>query len=542
MQNEDDRSGLRTALSGAWRRRARIAIFAVLCSIAAFLASAAETPQYSALSQVLISRQNLAATVSGSADPSLNQQPDRVAQTQAEIARVPVVARRTVSAARVDEGWVTFLQNSEVSPNADSDILTFVVRDGSASRAVRLATEYAKQFVRYRRELDTAAFQAALRGLDDRLRSLSATGKQSSRLYGELVAKQQQLRTLASLQTGNATVLRRATAAQRVKPRPVRSVILGGLLGLIVAALLAMFAESRDTTIRTTDVLARLTGQSPLAYLSPPHRRRGREPTNDLLRGEPEQYRMLAANLTFVAGKFQAKAVLVTSALPGEGKSTTVAHVATALAAGGLRVLVLDADSRAPAVHRWFGVPPRPGLFDLVSSTNGNGHGHGSSASALASVAHEIELHDSERGGTPGRMIGGLAVVPAGTRPVDPLVTLGSRGLAELVDGARASYDLILIDSLPLLPVSDTLPMLRQVDGVLLVAMLGRLRRSELAEATSSVSRAGAPLLGVAVTGQASLQAEAYAYPYATNGDGKRRPGVSAPPESRAPTGEETWC
>jgi succinoglycan biosynthesis transport protein ExoP len=541
MNNEDDRSGLRTALSGAWRHRARIAIFAVLCSVAAFLASAAETPQYSALAQVLISRQNLAATVSGSADPSLNQQPDRVAQTQAEIARVPVVAQRTVSAAHVNEGWKTFVRNAEVSPKPDSDVLNFVVRDASAGRAVRLATEYATQFVRYRRELDTAAFQAALRGLDDRLRSLSAAGKQSSRLYGDLVAKQQQLRTLASLQTGNATVLRRATAARRVKPRPVRSVILGGLLGVIVGALLATFAESRDTTIRTTDVLARLTGQSPLAYLSPPRRRRGRELTNDLERGEPEQYRMLAANLTFVAGKLQAKAVLVTSALPGEGKSTTVAHVATALAAGGLRVLVLDADSRAPAVHRWFGDPPCPGLFDLVSSKNGRGHDHASTASALTTVAHEIELVDWDEGGTPGRMIGGLTVVPAGTRPVDPLVTLGSRGLAEVVSGARASYDLILIDSLPLLPVSDTLPLLRQVDGVLLVAMLGRLRRPELAAATSSFSRAGVPLLGVAVTGQASPQADTYAYPYATNGDGNRQSDPPPPVTSRARTAEETW-
>jgi receptor protein-tyrosine kinase len=138
-------------------------------------------------------------------------------------------------------------------------------------------------------------------------------------------------------------------------------------------------------------------------------------------------------------------------------------------------------------------------------------------------------------------MIGGLTVVPAGTPPVDPLVTLGSRGLAELVGGARASYDLILIDSLPLLPVSDTLPLLRQVDGVLLVAMLGRLRRSELAEATSSFSRAGVPLLGVAVTGQASSQADTYADAYAANGDGNRRPDPSAPVTSRATTSEENW-
>jgi Mrp family chromosome partitioning ATPase/capsular polysaccharide biosynthesis protein len=550
MTDVDGKPILRTASNGARRRWKLIVLLAIVSSAAALFVSSRGTPEYSALAQVLISRQNLAATVSGSVDPSLTQQPDRVAQTQAEIAKSPVVAQRTLSAARVDETWETFLHHSRVSPSPNSDVLAFRVNDTSRERAGKLASEYADQFVRYRRELDTAAVKNARLGLARNLRSLRASGKRASSLYGDLVAKNDQLRTLESLQTGNTTLLRRATDARQVKPQPVRSLILGGLLGMIIGAILAGLAEARDTTIRTTDMLAQLSGNSPLAYLPSPRGARRHDSTIPLQGGATEPYRMLAANLTLVAGKSTAKVVLVTSALPKEGKSTTVANIATALVAGGLRVMVLDADSRAPTVHERFGLPGGPGLFDVVSRTRlleGD-----SSTISIATVAHEVELNRGHSGDeawrlvwadpssqsvsfkrSASRMVGRLSVVPAGTPPTDPLVTLDNRALTDLLQEVRGSYDFVLLDSPALLFVSDTLPLLRQVDGVVLVAMLGRVRRSHLAEVTRSFSRADVPLLGVVATGQVPSLADTHEYPYIRSVSTNWRSEGSAPAASR---------
>jgi Mrp family chromosome partitioning ATPase len=518
ITNAESGSGLRAAFTGAGRRWRPIALFAIVTSAAAFLVSSQGAPKYSALAQVLISRQSLAATVSGSVDPSLAQQPDRVAQTQAEIARNPVVAQRTVAAAGAHENWATFLAHTSVSPSPNSDVLIFNVTDANRYRAGKLATDYAEQFVRYRRELDADGFQTALGEVANNLRSLRAAGKRSSSLYRDLVAKVRQLRTLQSLQTGNTTVLRAATDARQVEPHPMRSLVLGGLLAVITGAILAGLAEARDTTIRTPDELAQLTGTPPFAYLPSPRPRPSPEATIHLDSPAMEPYRILAANLTIVASTSTSKAVLVTSALPEEGKSTTVANMATALAAGGLRVLVFDADSRAPTLHKHFGLPARPGLFDVVSPTNSLEVAWGTTS--LAEVTRDVELSHVSQDTTwrriwldpisgaaafrPSRneVVGRLSVVPAGTPPSDPLVTLGNRGLADLVQQVRDSYDFVLIDAPALLPVADTLSLLPQVDGVLLVAMLERIRRSQLIEVTRSLSRADVPLLGIAATGE----------------------------------------
>src|SRR5205807_7529068 len=121
---------------------------------------------------VLLSSQNLALALTNTQDTSVYQQPDRIAQTQANLARVPTVPRRTLAAAHVRESAQSFLSSSSVSPEQNANMLDFTVTNANPVLAARLATEYAGQFTKFRRELDTAALAHARQDVQGRITAL----------------------------------------------------------------------------------------------------------------------------------------------------------------------------------------------------------------------------------------------------------------------------------------------------------------------------------------------------------------------------------
>ncbi len=501
-------SSLRDYLRVLRRRKWLVIQAAVLVPAAAVALSLHQQTLYEASSEVLLSRQNLAATLTNTPDATLSQDADRLVETQANLARVPAVAARVLKAARVtDRTAEDFLDSSSVKAKTNADLLEFTVTDPNPALAARLASEYAKQFTIYKRKLDTVALQRAQVELASRLKALEEAGDRRSPLYASLVDKEQQLRTLEALQTANAFVVRSAGKAPQVQPRPLRNGILGVALGLILGVGLAFLWETLDTRVRSADEIAERLGLPLLARIPEPPRRLRNENKLVML-AEPagihaEAFRMLRTNLEFANLERGARTIMVTSAVETEGKSTTVANLAVALARAGKRVALVDLDLRRPFLARLFGLDAnRPGLTDVAL-------GHAELSDAIAPVAISNGRASGATNGQP-RVEGVLEVVPAGPVPPDAGEFVGTKALADILEQLAERAEIILIDAPPLLHVGDAMTLSSRIDALIVVTRLNVVRRPMLAEMRRVLHACPAAKLGFVLT-DAHLE-EAYGY------------------------------
>ena len=188
-----------------------------------------------------------------------------------------------------------------------------------------------------------------------------------------------------------------------------------------------------------------------------------------------EAYRSLAANLQFAYADRQLQTIGITSAAEGEGKSTTVANLAVALAQSGRRVIVVDADLRRPGQHTLFGLQRDQGLTNL-----------------LVGDEPELPLQDS---GAPG-----VRILASGPAPSNPLEALASRRFDQALALARAQADFVLVDTPPAGALADVAVIAPRLDAVLLVVSAGRTKRDLARRAREQLERVNANLLGVVLT------------------------------------------
>src|SRR5665213_3718890 len=192
---------LRDYLHVVQRRKWIILQAVVLVPVAAVAFSLHQQKLYQASAQVLLSSQNLASQLTGTQSTGINLQPDRIAQTQADVARVPQLAQRVLG--RVPGTGLTpeqFLLDSSVTTAANADILTLSVTNHDPVLAQRLVNAYATAYTLYRRQLDTASISKALASVDSRIKALVKSGDRHSALYATFVDRQQTLATMEALQ------------------------------------------------------------------------------------------------------------------------------------------------------------------------------------------------------------------------------------------------------------------------------------------------------------------------------------------------------
>ena len=457
--------------------------------------------RYRATAEVLLSRQNIASSLTGTPDPTAFQDAARFAETQADIARVPELAERTLRATGADQVDASeLLDSSEVEAAENSDLLEFRVWADTPAIAAERATEYARQYTLYRRELDTAAIAGAREELEASLRDLRAEGGTGTALYDSLVEKEQELGTLEALQTSNAFLVRSADAASQVQPKPIRNGLLGLVLGAILGIIIAFLAETLDTRVRSSEEIGELLGLPLLAQLpGPPRRLRGTDRLVMLAEPnapEAEAFRMLRTNLDFVTLDQQAKRILVTSAVDREGKSTTAANLAITLARGGRRVVLVDLDLRRPSLDRFFQLEGRIGLAHVAL-----GHARLSEAIADVAVAKLDRSSPAVAGNGARGTAGTLEVVPAGPPPPDAGEFIATRALGAILDVLAARADIVVVDAPPLLLVDDARALSARVDGIVVVTRMNIVRRRMLAELRRLLDTSPAKPLGYVVTG-----------------------------------------
>ena len=401
-----------------------------------------------------------------------------------------------------------------MTPNAESDVINFSVRNSDPAVAKRLATAYATEFRTYRHELNTASLSRAQANVAGRLQALQESNRSDTALYGYLIGKSEELQTLQALQNSQQDVVQRSGDAAKIRPRPARNAVIGAIFGLLVGVALALLAEALNTRVWDVDEVRDRLGLPILAQVPDPPAKASRQP---LMLTDPwsiyaEPFRTLRTNLDLVNRERGAKTMMFGSAGDEEGKSTTLANLAVALARSGRSVAVVDFDLRRPTLHRLFRVTPTPGLTDVVL-------GNATLEEALQTVAFPT------REGPDGRVSNGKALVKGvvhvlacGPSPVD-YELIGDGPVSTILQELKTRFDCVLVDTPPLLRVGDGLALSPQIDATILVVRLNRVQRHSLTELTQTLSASPAKPLGIVATGVVGAERR---YSYGAEGRNER--------------------
>ncbi len=279
-----------------------------------------------------------------------------------------------------------------------------------------------------------------------------------------------------------------------IRPRRTMSAVFGILAGLLLGFVVALARELTDTVVRSRDEIAKITGLPTLASI-PGQRRSVRQSFERTHSAEPrivarhdrmsstaEAYRALRSIVTFsdTTREHALRSLLLTSAEPQDGKTTTAVNLAMVLAEQGLRVVLVDADHRRPTLHQILGVPRKPGLADVLSG--------------------DATDHESRRSVELPKFAGGrLDFIPAGTPVPNPAEIAGSAAMRALIGRLASEYDLVLIDTPPLSQATDAAVIGTSTDGVILVTRVDRTSREAMRRAAEELRAVGAPVLGTVV-------------------------------------------
>lgn len=336
--------------------------------------------------------------------------------------------------------------------------------------------------------------------------------KMNEDLYSALKSKHQEVQIKEAEKIEEVSIVEYASTP----PLPINApdysqrILIGALFGALLGLLSAIVAESLDTSIASTDEIERILEVPVLGVI--PHidektvmekfKKLGikydRENINLYRRlfchfapdaFESEAYRALRTNLLALP---DARVILVTSPSTTEGKTMTITNLAIVLGQIGKRVLIVDADLRASTIHNIFGIKREPGLSDIIL-------GNRSIKDAIRSIVDlmvgGINIEDIIR--SPG--LDNIYILPSGTRVSAPSEVLGSPSVKEIINKAKEQFDIILLDTPPLLPIADAPILSENVDGVLLVYQAGRIPSMTLRRAKSNLDNVNAKIFGVLI-------------------------------------------
>lgn len=494
-----------------------IIISAIVLPLMAVAVSLSEKPLYQASSQILVTRTNLADILTNTPNPTAAEFDfNRIIQTEAQLAATPAVARAVIGRAGLNETPKQFAAQSTVVTNPNSNIMTLSVTAGSRAQATKLASDYATEFVAYSQTQNLGMLRVAAANLKAQLRRLTP----GSAAYSESQSELQRIQNLESLGNSTVAVVQTAGNATQIQPKTLRNLILAIVLGLVIGISLAFIFDRLDTHVRTSDEIQRRLHLPLLGRLPAPPR----EISDDdriVMLAEPagrdsENFRVLRTNLMFADVDHQARTMMVTSAIASEGKSTTVSNLAVALARGGQRVILADVDLRQPTLERYFDLPRSPGITNVLL-------GEATLEQALVEIplteapSAPLSHYGARNGGgneTRLRQTGSLHIIPTGDLPPNAGELVASGALRDLLKTLRDRSDVLLLDTPPILQVSDAMALTTDVDAIILVTRLGVVRRRMLEELTRVLGAAPASTLGVVITDATAEPGGSYGYYY----------------------------
>jgi capsular exopolysaccharide synthesis family protein len=497
---------LRDYASVLWRRKWLVIVPTLLTAMVAGALSLAQTAQYEASADVLV---RLPPTANSLSTTGAVLSP-RIVENEFETA--------SGSAVRSDVAAIVGAEPSlSVSSTEESDVFTFTAVSADPELAAAAANTYAEGYIAAQQAALIAGYTARVDVVVAQLAAID-DGTVDAQRTPEYERELEDLGVSIELARSSSSALIDAAAPPSApfEPDTQRTVVLALVVGLLIGLGAAFLVDHLDTRVRGDDDLAAATGlpnlaSIPVAVTAAPLE--GHIVTRDgPSTPAAEAYRTLRTAIRFMALDREIRTLLVTSARPGEGKTTTATNLAVVAARAGQRVLLIDCDLRKPQAHLFFAVPNEVGFTSVLLGE--------------ATIQDAAQVPEGETR---------LAVVPSGPLPPDPSDLLSGETTRRAIETVRRDVDFVVIDSPPVLPVADPTILASVVDGVILVASAGTTDRRQLGRAVAQLRQVDAPLLGTVLNRATEVGVADYSYGYLAPA------GASGPTADRrdAATGDE---
>jgi receptor protein-tyrosine kinase len=481
------------------RRRKWWVIGLALLGLAVSLAiSFTESKQYAASAQVLVQSSSQASAL-GSA-----QQP--VTATDVQTMLQLVTSAPVTKAVQHKLGLAPSVTAAEV---AQTNVISITAIAGSPAQAATTANAYAKAFVSYQQGVaitNLTQTEAQLRGQIKaitkqikQLRGSSGTGSEQSALINQEAVLSEQLTQMQVNSSGETSGLVLVTPAQPPvspsSPKPTEDGLLGLLAGLILGLAAAFLRESLDDAVATKETAEEFGVGTVLAAVPMVTSWKKRDKPLVVSLARPmspaaEAYRSLRTSLQFARQEHDLHTILVTSPAAAEGKTSTLSNLGAMFAQTGQRVVLVSCDLRKPRLGQFFGIDEKAGLTTAILGEQ-----------PVEELVQPVPGDDN------------LWLLGSGELPPNPAELLNGRRIQEVFSALRELFDLVLIDSPPVLPVTDSVLLAKDADATLLIVAAGRTSRGDLQRAAEKLSQVNARVMGM-VLNEATRQGGGYGSGY----------------------------
>jgi len=485
-----------------------ILLTTVIAALTTFFISSRQTPIYRATSRLLVSQGVNNNRASQYADILAAE---RLSSTYAQMLKARPTLKAAIKKAGLEDTiTVDDLKGAiSVQPVRDTQLIDIAVEYKVRSIAAKMANALPDAFVEFVNEQQTARFKESKQALQQQLQLLdqenqsteaalqelaSQTGvdvnarrslledrlTQYRSSYSNVLAQLENIRLYEANALDTVTVVEPATIPDRpVRPRVLMNTLLAAIIGGMIGLGAAFLIEYLDDTVKSPDDITRIANLSTLGIIA---RTKNEEGSSNIMTLEAprspvaEAYRTIRTAIQFAGVDKPMRTLVVTSAGPSEGKSTTVANLAVVMAQTGKRTILVDADLRKPTQHKRWSIPNTTGLTGAL---------------LMDEIEDDLDYLLSP---TP---VDNLWVMTSGQLPHNPSELLGSHKLKQLIERLLQDYDILLFDSPPALAVTDPVVLGREMDGVIIVIDAGTTREPALAHIVSEMQRVQAHIVGV---------------------------------------------
>jgi capsular exopolysaccharide synthesis family protein len=485
------------------RRRKWWVIGLALLGLAVSLAiSSTQQKQYSASAQVLVQSSSQTGALGVSQQPVTTTDVQTMLQLVTSAPVTAVVQHKLGSAPSVSAAEV-----------AQTNVIAITAVSSSPAQAARIANVYATAFVNDQKGValnsltsTEGQLRAQIKTIARQLKQLKGTpgtaSEQTALVNQQAVLSEQltQMQVNSSSETNSLTLVTPALAPRSPSsPKPVEDGLLGLIAGLILGLAAAFLRESLDDAVASKEAAEEFGGASVLAAVPMVNswKKRDRPLVVSLARPmspAAEAYRSLRTSLQFARQESDLRTILVTSPAAAEGKTSTISNLGAMFAQAGHRVVLVSCDLRKPRLGQFFGLDERQGLTTAILGEQ-----------PVEELVQPVPGDDN------------LWLLGSGQMPPNPAELLNGKRIQEVFAKLRQLFDLVLIDSPPVLPVTDSVILAKDADATLLVVAAGQTSQGDLQRSAEKLAQVNARVVGL-VLNETSKQTSGYGYRYGYGG------------------------